>query len=103
MGETIELMVQRIANKFNPLKIIVFGSWARGEISTHSDVDILVVMDCPRHHKRQIQVDIKKELREFKIPKDVVVANLDDINSYRNAWWTVYHPALEEGKVLYEQ
>ncbi len=103
MGETIELMARKIAEKFNPLKIIIFGSWARGEANADSDVDFLIVMDCPREQKREVQVAIRRELREFKVPKDIVVANLDDINSYKDAWWTVYQPALEEGKVLYEQ
>ncbi|GAF27388.1 predicted nucleotidyltransferases [Moorella thermoacetica Y72] len=96
-------MVKRIQEKFNPEKIIVFGSWARGEAGPDSDVDLLVIMDCTREQKREIQAAIRKELREFKVPKDIVIASPEDINKYKDAWWTVYHPALEEGKVLYEQ
>lgn len=103
MHEMVKSMVKRIAQKFQPLKIIAFGSWARGEAGPGSDVDLLVIMDCTREQKREIQAAIRKELREFKVPKDIIVANPEDINKYKDAWWMVYHPALEEGKVLYER
>ncbi len=103
MHEMVQSMVKRIAQKFRPLKIIAFGSWARGEAGSGSDVDLLVIMDCTREQKREIQAAIRKELREFKVPKDIIVANPEDISKYEDAWWMVYHPALEEGKVLYER
>ncbi|MCL6558328.1 MAG: nucleotidyltransferase domain-containing protein [Firmicutes bacterium] len=101
--EIIELMARDIASKFDPLKVIVFGSWARGEAGPDSDVDLLVILNCTRDKKRDMQVAIRKELRKFKVPKDIVVATPEDIEEYKDAWWTVYHPALQEGKVLYEQ
>lgn len=96
-------MTKRIKEKFNPEKIVVFGSWAKGEAGPNSDVDILVIMDCAREQKRQMQVAIRKELREFKVPKDVIVANPNDIKKHKDSWWTVYHPALKEGVVMYER
>ncbi|AZK59114.1 hypothetical protein [Candidatus Desulforudis audaxviator] len=49
---------------------------------------------------RDLQVAIRKELRDFEIPKDVLVATPEDIKKYKEAWLTVYQPALEKGKVL---
>lgn len=102
-NETVTDMVKRIVEKFNPRKVIIFGSWASGQARPDSDVDFLVVMDCSREQKREIQVAIRKELREFRVPKDIVVATPEDIGRYKDAWWTVYQPALEQGKVIYEQ
>ncbi|QGP91405.1 Nucleotidyltransferase domain protein [Neomoorella glycerini] len=102
MHEIVQSMAKRIVEKFHPQKVIVFGSWARGEAGPGSDVDLLIVLDCSREQKRAMQVAIRKELREFKVPKDIIVANLEDISKYKDAWWTVYHPALKEGLVLYE-
>ena len=42
--EIVRAMTDRIADKFYPDKIIVFGSWARGELTEHSDLDFLVIM-----------------------------------------------------------
>jgi predicted nucleotidyltransferase len=81
--QSVEMMTKRIVDKFNPNKVILFGSFARGEAKQNSDVDLLIIMDCQSDKKR--------------------VANLDDINRYQEAWWTVYYPAIKEGKVLYER
>ncbi|MGJ3254624.1 MAG: nucleotidyltransferase domain-containing protein [Elainellaceae cyanobacterium] len=41
--------IQEIANKvaecFSPEKIILFGSYARGDVHDNSDLDLLVVMN----------------------------------------------------------
>jgi len=96
-------MAKRIGEKFNPDKVVVFGSWAKGVAGPNSDVDILVIMDCEQEQKRQLQVAIRKELRDFKVPKDIIVARPADIKKHKNSWWTVYHPALKEGVVIYER
>ena len=40
----LDLIVQRIMDVFHPLRIILFGSAARGEAGQDSDIDLLVVM-----------------------------------------------------------
>lgn len=101
--KTMETIVKRIVEKFQPFKVIVFGSWAARTAGADSDLDFLVVMDCTQAQKRDLQVAIRKELRDIPIPKDILVATPEDIKKYREAWWTVYQPALEKGRVLYEQ
>lgn len=71
---TVETMVKRIVEKFQPIKVIVFGSWVTGAAGPDSDADFLVVMDCNHAQKRDLQVAIRKELRDFEIPKDILVA-----------------------------
>jgi len=34
-----------VAERFRPEKILLFGSYARGEVHANSDLDLLVVMD----------------------------------------------------------
>ncbi|MFQ5630414.1 MAG: nucleotidyltransferase family protein [bacterium] len=41
----IQAIASQIAQKFDPQKILLFGSYARGDSHQHSDVDLLVVMD----------------------------------------------------------
>jgi hypothetical protein len=43
--EAIQAVTDRIAQQFDPQKIILFGSRARGDAHDHSDVDLLVVLD----------------------------------------------------------
>ncbi|HOB21310.1 MAG: nucleotidyltransferase domain-containing protein [Firmicutes bacterium] len=103
MKELVHQMAKRIADKFHPQKIILFGSLARGEAKTESDVDLLIVLECSNQQKRELQVAIRRELRDFKIPKDIIVTNQEELHKYKDAWWTIYQPALKEGVVLYER
>ncbi len=45
--EAIDEVVGQIVEKFKPQKIILFGSYARGDSRPESDVDLLDVMDTP--------------------------------------------------------
>ena len=48
--ETVERMVDRIVERFQPQKVILFGSHARGDARSGSDFDLLIVApsDEPR-------------------------------------------------------
>ena len=41
---TIRAVVQLIAERFDPEQVILFGSHARGNAGSHSDIDLLVVL-----------------------------------------------------------
>lgn len=100
--ELIAVAVERIVRRFNPVKVILFGSQARGTGGPHSDVDLLVVVDrCD--DKFQLVVNILRELRDAPFPKDVVVTTPDEIARRGHLVGTVLRPALGEGKVLYER
>jgi signal-transduction protein with cAMP-binding, CBS, and nucleotidyltransferase domain len=43
--EQIQAVADKIGRAFNPNRIILFGSYARGEQTANSDVDLLVVLD----------------------------------------------------------
>lgn len=98
----VNAMTTRIVNRLSPRKIILFGSYAKGIINKNSDVDLLVVMDCTSEKKRELQAEIRRELREFNVPKDIVVATEDDLERYKNSWWTIYYSAVKEGRVVFE-
>ncbi len=49
----IQVVIRQIAAHFNPEKIILFGSYARGNPAPESDVDLLVVMETPLRNSEQ--------------------------------------------------
>lgn len=98
--EKIGAMVQRIVERFDPEKIILFGSHARGTAGPDSDVDFLVVMSVCGS-KRDVQIKIRRALHEFRIPKDVVVTTPEDFAWRKEIPGTIERPAAREGKVLY--
>jgi predicted nucleotidyltransferase len=99
--EKIEEMVRRIVDRFQPERIILFGSHARGAARPDSDVDLLVVL-AARAPKHRTAVEIYGLLAGMGLPKDIVVVTSEEIEKYRDVAGTLIRPALREGKVLYE-
>ena len=72
-------IVERILSVVEPLKIILFGSWAYGRPRSGSDIDILVVVeksDVPRYKRA---VPIYQALAGIFIPKDILVYTVEEI------------------------
>jgi predicted nucleotidyltransferase len=96
----IREMVNRIVEHFDPEKIILFGSSARGDSGPDSDVDLLVVMPV-RGSKREKQLEIRALLRGIRLAKDIVVSRPEDFEWRKDIVGTIEYPATKEGKVLY--
>jgi len=96
----IDRMVKRIVKKFDPEKIILFGSQARGDAGPDSDVDLLVVMpvEGPLVDKR---LEIRGALHDIPVPIDVIVTTPEDFAWRKKYVGTIERPAAREGKVLY--
>lgn len=95
-------MVRRIVTNWNPDRIILFGSHARGVAGTDSDVDLLVVVPLNRD-RRTIRLGIRRALSGIGLPKDVVVVSPQEMERYRECPGTIIRTALGEGKILYER
>jgi len=98
----VSRMVEEIVRRFQPLRIILFGSHARGEAGPESDIDLLVVL-AKVSDKRRAAVQIRRALARFPVPKDIIVTSPDEIAAKGDLVGTVLRPALREGKVVYEQ
>jgi len=96
----IHQMVRRIVAEFDPDKIILFGSYARGEAGPDSDVDLLVVMPV-KGSKRAKQLEIRAALRDVHVAKDIIVSRTEEFQWRKDTVGTIEHPAAHEGKILY--
>ena len=94
-------VIDRIAQRFHPEKIILFGSWARGDAREDSDLDLLVVLSTVEH-KRKTAIEILRALNGLPISKDVIVTTPQEIEARGKIIGYVLRPALAEGKVVYE-
>jgi predicted nucleotidyltransferase len=94
-------VVDRIVQKFHPEKIILFGSWARGEAREDSDLDLLVVLSRV-DHKRKAAIEILRALNGLPISKDVIITTRQEIEERGQTIGYILRPALKEGKVIYE-
>ncbi|MCI0551881.1 MAG: nucleotidyltransferase domain-containing protein [Anaerolineae bacterium] len=94
--------IERIVRRFDPLRIILFGSWARGDARPDSDLDLLVVLP-EVENKRHATIAILRTLNGLPASKDVVVTTPEEIQRRGNIIGNILHPALREGKVVYER
>jgi predicted nucleotidyltransferase len=100
--KAIKEMVRRIVAQFQPKKIILFGSHARGTAGRDSDVDLLVVMPV-RGSKLKTELQIQTVLDDIRLSKDVIVSDPADFEWRKDVVGTIEWPANHEGKVLYVQ
>jgi predicted nucleotidyltransferase len=94
--------VDRLATRFHPEKIILYGSRARGEGGPDSDADLLVIMPVDGS-KRQQAVQMDLALEGIRIPIDLIVVTPEEVEKYRETIGSVVYEAVREGKVLYER
>lgn len=93
--------VKRLVEGFEPTRIILFGSQARGAADDRSDVDLLVI--CPvAGRKRDLMVAMDRALNGLGMARDVVVLTPEEFERDRHIPGTVARPASLEGKVLYD-
>src|SRR5262245_14245304 len=97
--EILQEIVRQIVAALQPEKIILFGSAAREEMGTDSDLDFLVIKSCK--NRRKTARKIRRRLIGIGIPKDIIVATPQDVERYKDTIGLIYRPALKEGKVLY--
>jgi len=98
----VAVMAERLAERFAPLRIILFGSRARGEAGPDSDVDLLVVLPEVAD-KRRAAVAMREALADLPVGKDVIVTTPEEIARRGELVGTILRPALREGRVIYER
>jgi len=98
--QLIDKMARRLAQRFRPERIILFGSHARGTAGPDSDIDLLVVMPV-KGSRRAKRLQMSLALFNFRVPVDVVVVTPQEFETDARIPGTIVRPAVKEGKVLY--
>ena len=78
----IESFVQKIVEAVHPLKIILFGSYARDNANPESDIDVLVVMPESVHCRRTAQL-LYRQIRGLGVPFDILVTTPDALENIK--------------------
>lgn len=99
---TIAVMTERIRAACDPRRIVLFGSRARGQAGSDSDVDLLVVLDRI-DDRRKMAVSLRRLLADLPLAKDLVLATPEELAVRGHLVGSVLRPALREGIVLHER
>lgn len=97
----IEAQALAIAKQYQPEKIILFGSYATGNPTPDSDVDLLVIIDTKRS-TWELGVEISLMLKH-SFPLDIIVKTPQEIIKRLNYGDFFIRDIVEKGKVLYER
>jgi predicted nucleotidyltransferase len=98
----IRQVAVQLGNAAQASQVILFGSYARGEATDRSDVDLMVVAqtDLPRH-KRAVR--LYKQFRPYPFGMDIVVYTPQEVEEGKKSALTFVSTVLREGKTLYER
>ena len=103
LAEWLPQVIDEVVRACDPLRIILFGSLARGEEGPDSDIDLLVVLPRvdPKERMRLV-VDIRMAI-DAPGPKDVFVTDPAEIERRRDVVGSFHYWPMREGKVVYER
>ena len=96
----IRRFAREVAERFQPEKIILFGSHAYGKPHADSDVDILVIMPC----RNQLDQAFKIRLAvSAPFPMDLIVRKPTNLEWRLKEGESFHTEIMTKGKVLYEK
>ena len=105
----VEEMTERLKT-LNPYKIILFGSYARGNPHQDSDLDVVVILDSDEiaetfAEKMDRRRPVSRAVREirYKIPMDILVYSKAEIDYMKKEKDDLLREMESTGKVLYER
>ncbi|MDR2555934.1 MAG: nucleotidyltransferase domain-containing protein [Fibromonadaceae bacterium] len=105
----IDEMTERL-KELKPYKVILFGSYARGNPTEDSDLDVVVVLDSDERSKTFDEFiergnPVSLVLREIhkKIAMDIIVYTLAEFEYLRKQKDFFVEEIVETGKILYER
>jgi len=94
----------------DPYKIILFGSYAKGNQDENSDIDLMVILDN-NHVSKTYQerlnkkISVKNLLLEInrKIPLDILVYSKEELNIIKKHGNYFIDEIEKTGKIIYEK
>jgi predicted nucleotidyltransferase len=102
IGADLDWLVGRIRDGYEPEKIILFGSLARGDIHEDSDIDLIIVKDTDARYGERIKA-LTPLILDRLVGADIIVYSLEEYENARERGSSFLKEAEEDGLVLYER
>jgi predicted nucleotidyltransferase len=101
LDDLLPQMVADLVRAVSPLRVILFGSHARGNAGPDSDLDLVVVSETVTDRRHETG-DLLRLLARYPVPKDILLYSRTEFESGRDTRNHVLYDAVRQGKVLYE-
>jgi predicted nucleotidyltransferase len=102
--EKVDLAVKTAVEIAQPSRVILFGSWVRGESQWDSDLDLAVLMpDSAEGDLGAIRRALRRKLDEVPMSIDLVMATEGFASRFRSEINSIYYRIFQDGHVAYEQ
>jgi len=99
-SKIIDNLIERIVNAVHPIRIILFGSAARGAMGPNSDIDVMVVVPDGTHRSNTVRY-LYKQIFGFGFPVDILVVTPGVLEQHKDNIGLIYRSVLAEGKEVY--
>jgi predicted nucleotidyltransferase len=100
LQKSVRQVVDQIVSLVHPLRVILFGSAATGQVGTDSDLDFLVVIS-DRREVAKVADCLNKSVRARPMPCDFVVVTVSALKKRSSNPGLIYGEALEHGREVY--
>jgi predicted nucleotidyltransferase len=105
LEQSLEDLLAEIANsiqeRYSDSQVILFGSYARGDYSKDSDLDICVLVPQITVNRNEMSVDVACSIRDdFPLPFDVLLYTFDEFDEYSQIKSRLQYKIKKEGRVL---
>jgi predicted nucleotidyltransferase len=98
----IKDIVNRIAVNYDPERIILFGSYAKGNYSEDSDLDFILIKDTvvPKYKRG---MEVRRLFYRLAIPMDFKIYTSSEFKKELTNQYSFLSSALKDSKILYER
>ena len=101
--EMLDRVTRSIVDQIDPLRIILFGSAARGEMHAHSDLDFLVIKERLGPRRGETSGRIRGRLPAERRAVDILLISPEEVEQNRDEVYQAVGQALAHGRTIYER
>jgi predicted nucleotidyltransferase len=100
-SKSAQRIINRIVRQYRPKKIIMFGSYARGDIHQGSDLDLIIIKNTKQKFLRRM--DAVLDLCDGEIAVEPLIYTEAEFKKMLEEGNDFLETVVSEGKVVYER
>jgi predicted nucleotidyltransferase len=98
----LQTLLNRLVERIQPEKVVLFGSYANDTATPQSDIDLLVILESDLR-RDQRQEAISRALRPRRVPVDILAYTPAEVERCLETPTSFVCHILATGKVIYDR